>query len=80
MKSKNKIRTFELLFLIIANMFIGFFIIITGTSILPQVAELSSEGSFVPFWYALSIFIGGPYFMYYKTFKLVIKSEKGDSK
>lgn len=79
-KTKKILKTVELYFLVVSYAFVGFFIMMTGISLLPKIAEVSRDGSYAPFFYALSIIVGFIYFAYYKTVKLIIKdnSKEGE--
>ncbi len=80
LKNKKILKTVELYFLIVSYAFVGFFILITGATLLPKIAEASGDGSSAPFFYALSMFFGFIYFAYYKTAKLIIRdnSKEGE--
>ena len=73
MKKEKILKNMESYFLILAYMFIGFFIVITGTTLLPQIVNMSREGSLVPGFYSIAIMFGHVYFAYYKVFKLIHK-------
>lgn len=64
------------LFEVICNLFIGFFIVITGVTILPRIVEVSGEGSLTPLFYSLSICFCLFYFFLYKFIKIIGKKEK----
>jgi hypothetical protein len=72
-KKKKDITLIQMI-LGILNMFIGFFIVITGTTLIPQIANVSREGSLVPTFYALSIISGTIYFFLYKQYKYLIEN------
>jgi len=61
------------IFEVIGNMFLGFFIVITGSQLLPEIAQISSKGSFVPGIYAISIFISLIYFFIYKPIRIAFR-------
>ncbi len=79
-KIKEILKEIELYLLVLAYAFIGFFIVMTGVSILPKIVEASREGSYAPLVYSISIAIGFVYFAYYKILKLLIKNWTKETK
>ena len=72
---KKILRTIEPYYVAVSWMFIGFFIMMTGVTILPMIVEISGEGSYSPLFYSLSIVFGMIYFLYYKAFRLIIEDD-----
>ncbi len=81
MKIIKILKEIEQYYVVLSYMFIGFFIAITGVTIIPLIAESASEGSLTPLFYAISIMFGCTYFAYYKVAKIICKIEsKGGKK
>lgn len=76
MRIINILKIIELYYVVLSTMFIAFFIMMTGITVIPIIAEISGEESYTPFFYALSITFGFAYFAYYKIWKLLIKENK----
>ena len=73
MKIVNILKIIEPYYIILSYGFIGFFIVITGEATVPIIVNNRIEGSYIPFFYALSIFFGSIYFLYYKVVKVFNK-------
>jgi len=79
MKKKLIIKIIEKIepyYVILSNMFIGFFIMMTGVTILPILVKIVGKESYTPLYYSLSIVFGFMYFAYYKVFKILTMEEK----
>ncbi len=70
------LKEIEPYFLILTYAFIGFFIAITGITLLPLIVESFGKVNLVTYFYILSIFLGTIYFAHYKTIKEALKEEK----
>jgi len=70
------LKTIEPYYKIFSYIFIGFFIAMTGVTIIPMVAKSAQEGSLAPLFYALSIMFAVVYFTYYKVVRVILNQEK----
>ena len=75
----NRKETFREFVRAIAYASIVFFVVVTGTTLLPEIARISGEWSYVSFFYAISILIIEICIMY-KIFSPAFEWEKEEVK
>lgn len=73
---KKRLRYIEEYFVLLSYLVLGFFIVMTGVSILPGMAKNARDGGLAPLFYSLSILFLLCYFWYYKTIKHITKKNE----